>query len=170
MTARTYRAYSHDRSFDITLQPDTLEIDGTPVDCSFERVGPDAFSLLLDGRSIPVTVRPADADGHLRVTIGGRATTVRVQDERDLLLEEFGLQEPGADAEREIRAPMPGLVLDIMVDEGDTVDAGDALLVLEAMKMENELRAPTPGVVQSIHVAPGASVNKEALLIEIDVE
>jgi pyruvate carboxylase subunit B len=63
---------------------------------------------------------------------------------------------------------MPGLVLDILVEEGDEVEAEQGLLVLEAMKMENELKAPSGGVVSAIHVADGDAVDKEALLIEVE--
>ena len=68
----------------------------------------------------------------------------------------------------EVRAPMPGLVLDVMVEAGQEVEAGDGLVVLEAMKMENELRAGAAGVVSSIHVAAGDAVGKNAILIELD--
>jgi pyruvate carboxylase subunit B len=63
---------------------------------------------------------------------------------------------------------MPGLVLDILVEEGDTVEAEQGLLVLEAMKMENELKAPSGGIVSAIHVTDGVAVDKEDLLIEIE--
>ena len=65
---------------------------------------------------------------------------------------------------------MPGLVLSVMVSEGQAVQEGDSLLVLEAMKMENELQAPAAGVIQAIHVAPDEAVDKDALLIEIDTD
>jgi pyruvate carboxylase subunit B len=100
--------------------------------------------------------------------VAGRARTVRVKDEHDLLLERFGLKEAGAGAERTIQAPMPGLVLEVNVEEGDAVEAGDALLVLEAMKMENELQAPVDGTVKAIHVEADDTVDKNALLVELE--
>lgn len=169
MDRRTFRALLNDRAFDITLEGDTLTVNDASVEYGFETVGDGYFSLLVDGRSVPVVVTPLD-DGRLRVSINGRAQVVRVQDEHDLLLERFGLEEAAAGAEREVRAPMPGLVLNVMVTEGQTVQKGDGLLVLEAMKMENELRAPAGGVVQTIHVATDEAVDKDALLIEIDTE
>ena len=169
MDRRTFRALVNDRTFDITLEGDALTVNDTSVEHGFEPVGDGYFSLLVDGRSVPVVVTPQD-DGRIRVSINGRAQVVRVQDEHDLLLERFGLEEAAAGAEREVRAPMPGLVLNVMVTEGQTVQEGEGLLVLEAMKMENELRAPAAGVVQSIHVATDEAVDKDALLIEIDTE
>ena len=169
MDSRSFRALINDRSFDISFEDGTLLLDGTPVDHGFESVGDSYFSLLVDGRSMPVVVTPID-DGRVRVTVNGRTRVVRVQDEHDLLLERFGLAAAAEAGEHEVRAPMPGLVLSVMVSEGQSVDEGDSLLVLEAMKMENELRAPAAGVIQTIHVAADEAVDKDALLIEIDVD
>ena len=75
----------------------------------------------------------------------------------------------GANAvENEIHAPMPGLILEVSVKEGDEVAEGDSLCVLEAMKMENALGAPRDGVVKAVHIAKGETVDKNALLIELE--
>ena len=68
---------------------------------------------------------------------------------------------------RLIRAPMPGLITRVEVAAGDTVAAGQGLVIVEAMKMENELRAEAAGVVSRILVAPGQAVEKGAILIEL---
>lgn len=67
-----------------------------------------------------------------------------------------------------VTAPMPGVVLNLMVSKGDSVSEGDTLLVLEAMKMENEISSPYSGVVKDVHVTKGASVNTEDVLITIE--
>ena len=67
-----------------------------------------------------------------------------------------------------IVAPMPGIILSIAVKEGDQVNAGDAILVLEAMKMENEIHAPRSGTVKKIHVSAGSEVRAGSELIEIE--
>lgn len=169
MDRRTFRALVNDRTFDIAVEEDDLTLNDTPVQYAFDAIGDGYFSLIVDGRSVPVVVTPVD-DDRLRVTIDGQAQVVRVQDEHDLLLERFGLAEAAGAAEREVRAPMPGLVLDVMVTEGQSVQEGEGLLVLEAMKMENELRAPASGTVQAVHVATNDAVDKDALLIEIDLD
>lgn len=166
MDTPDYRAITDDRSFDFTFEDDHVLVDGEAKPYSFEILRDGYASLIIDGRSVPVSVEPM-GEGRMRVTIAGRRTEVQVKDERDLLVDEFGL---GADeaAGGEVRAPMPGLVLEVLVEEGEEVDADQGLLVLEAMKMENELKAPSGGVVGAIHAVSGEAVEKEALLIEIE--
>lgn len=156
-----------ERSFEIAFEDGRLMVDGAPTSYAFERVGGSgagAFAMRLDGRSVSVVIEPEDG-GRMRVTIAGRPRTVRVKDEQDLLLERFGLADALADAEAELRAPMPGLVLKVAVEEGQAVEEGEGLLVLEAMKMENELTAPAAGTVEAVHVAEGDAVGKNDLLI-----
>jgi biotin carboxyl carrier protein len=75
---------------------------------------------------------------------------------------------PASSGAGSIRAIMPGTIVRVFVDEGDTVDEGDVVIVLEAMKMENELRAPTSGVVKNVYVAGGQTVEMNAVLAEIE--
>lgn len=166
MDTPSYRAGVGDRTFDISIEDDQLIVDGEPKPFTFEVLREGYVSLIVDGKSLPVSVEPA-GDGTMRVTIAGQRTDVTVKDERDLLVDEFGLGEDEA-AGGVVRAPMPGLVLDVLVEEGDEVETDQGLLVLEAMKMENELKAPSGGIVGAIHVESGAAVDKEALLIEIE--
>ena len=168
MDAPSYRAVVGDRTFDVSIEDDQLIVDGEAKPFTFEVLRDGYVSLIVDGRSVPVSVEPA-GDGTMRVTIAGQRTQVQVKDERDLLVDEFGLAEDGASG-GVVRAPMPGLVLDILVEEGDEVTADQGLLVLEAMKMENELKAPSGGIVRVIHATSGDAVDKEALLIEIEGE
>lgn len=91
-----------------------------------------------------------------------------VKDEFDLLLKEMGMDNQSAKKVNEIKAPMPGLVVDILVQPGDTIAAGDGLIVLEAMKMENILKAPNDAVVKSIEVEKKASVEKNQILIQFE--
>jgi len=166
MSSRTYQALVGDRALDITLEDGQLHVDGTPVEFSYQTIRQGYISLILDGRSVPVSVEH-ESDGVLRVTIAGRRTDVRVKDERALLMEAFGLDDQGP-AGGEVRAPMPGLVLDVRVAPGDEVTVDEGLIVLEAMKMENELKAPASGTVVAIHAKAGDAVEKNTLLIEID--
>ena len=163
----TYHALVGDRRFEITLGESAVLVDGEPVACTFERLAEGRYVLLVEGRSLPVVIEQEDG-ATVRVTLDGQTTTVRLKDERALLLERFGLDAADAEAAREIRAPMPGLVLRVLVEPGQEVEAGDGLLVLEAMKMENELRAPSAGTVAAVHATPGAAVAKNELLISFE--
>lgn len=162
-----YRALVGERAFELVFRGGTLEVDGEPVAYRFEAVSGGLFALLVEGRSLSVVVEPAGA-GRLRVTLEGRQVEVRVQDEQDLLLERFGMAEEAGAGLREVHAPMPGLVLDVFVEPGQAVQAGDGLLVLEAMKMENELRAEMDGTVRAVHVKSGDAVGKNELLLEFE--
>jgi len=90
-----------------------------------------------------------------------------VQDERSREIEAVSGKDQPVVAGGTVRAPMPGLVVRIEVAEGQQVDAGAGLVVVEAMKMENELRAPRPGMVQTVHVAVGQAVEKGASLVTL---
>src|SRR5690554_4309294 len=149
-----FQALVHDQPHDLTLDGDVLTLGGEPVAYTFRRIAPNEVLLLLDGRSYPFTVERQD-DGTVQLTHAGRSLPVRVKTERDLLLESFGVEDAGAATARELRAPMPGLVLSVLVEPGQAVAEGAGLVVLEAMKMENELRAPAAGTVAAVHVEPG---------------
>lgn len=162
---RTFRATVGARTIDVSLgAASEVLLNGRRVDCLFVPSGEHAALLILHGRSLPVVVEPSN--GVLNVTVAGRRIQVHLKDERELLLERFGLSESKRNEAAELRAPMPGLVLAVEVEPGQSVSAGDALLVLEAMKMENELRAPASGVVKNIHISIGDAVSKNDLLIE----
>jgi biotin carboxyl carrier protein len=83
----------------------------------------------------------------------------------DKLLKEMGIDTQAVRKVKDLKAPMPGLIREIKVKEGDVIQAGDAVLILEAMKMENVLKAPAPAVVKSIKVQSGDKVEKNTLLI-----
>ena len=167
MPQQTFRAEIGDRTFDIVVDDDGVSVNGAPVACCFDAVGAGHFSLLVEGRSLPVVVEAAEG-GQVRVNLRGRQTVVRLKTAQDLLLERFGVTGDEAEARREVHAPMPGLVLAVLVEPGQAVCTGDGLVVLEAMKMENELRAPADGVVNAVHVVPGEAVGKNDLLIEFE--
>jgi len=162
-----FQALLGDQSFDLDLQAGTVLVDGAPADARLHRLGPHTFHLLLDGRSLVFTVERDDAQT-VRITHAGRTASVRLKSERDLLLERLGIADDAAAGVAELRAPMPGLVLQVLVAPGQEVEAGAGLAVLEAMKMENELRAAAAGTVAAVHVAPGDAVGKGDLLISFE--
>jgi biotin carboxyl carrier protein len=92
---------------------------------------------------------------------------VKLKDDTDLLLEQLGISNKSHKVQN-IKAPMPGLVLSVNVKEGDTVNKGDGLLILEAMKMENLIKAQSVGTIKKIHITKGAKVEKNQPMIEME--
>lgn len=142
-----------------------------------------ARAISVGGKQVPVAVLRTEAAVHgggaqrITLKLGHRITTLSVARDGDAVRvvsadRECTLEQKkahagasGAGATQDVRAPMPGRVLRILVGPGEAVQKGSALLVMEAMKMENEIRAPGPGVVGKVHVSEGASVEAKALLI-----
>lgn len=129
------------------------------------RTGPSTFSLVRNGRSHRVLVLKEDKEnGTVRLRIGAHTYTVQLQDDRSRLMQTLGLDR-GAAKVKEIKAPMPGMVLNILVKPGDAVKKNDPILVLEAMKMENMIKAPGDATVSAVHAAKGKAVEKGQLLV-----
>ncbi|HRR08263.1 MAG TPA: acetyl-CoA carboxylase biotin carboxyl carrier protein subunit [Rhodothermales bacterium] len=162
-----YQAVINNRSFEIVSDEGLLSVNGEPVKCSLEPIGNGLYSLLIRNQSLPVFVQPMDG-GQMKITIQGRSSVVQVKDEKDLLLEKFGVKHGKDAVAANLKAPMPGLVLRVYVEAGQTVKAGDRLLVLEAMKMENEIKATADARIKAVQVKPGDAVGKNAVLISFE--
>ena len=121
-------------------------------------IGDRSYDIYV--RSLPLAADESDSAAHtFEVTVGAQSYTLEVQDERAQALASLvGAAHISGDVT--IRAPMPGLVSNVLLAEGDVVERGQAIIVLEAMKMENDLSAPRPGVVKSIRVTKGQTVNQ----------
>jgi acetyl/propionyl-CoA carboxylase alpha subunit len=144
-------------------------INGKPYSLDLLKNG-DQFHIIRDDRSYTVSLVHADyKTGEFRLRVNNREYSLSAKDRFDLLLEELGIQEMGASALNDLKAPMPGLVLDIPVKEGQHVSKGDVLVVLEAMKMENVLKAESDGIVKSINITKGEAVEKNFVLIEFEL-
>lgn len=129
------------------------------------RTGPGQFSVVRNGRSYRVLVLKEDRENNTaRLRIGGATYTVHLQDEQSRLMKTLGLEKAAVKV-REIKAPMPGLVLNILVKPGDAVKKNDPILVLEAMKMENVIKAPGDAVVSAVPAEKGKAVEKGQMLV-----
>jgi len=130
---------------------------------------PGHYHLLRNGKSYHIEVLDLDLTNKtIALSVNGRQQELRINDETDQLVKKLGLSVVVAAKSKDAVAPMPGLVLDIMVAVGDEVAADTPLLILEAMKMENVLKSEGEGVVKSIAVTKGDAVEKKQLLIEIE--
>jgi biotin carboxyl carrier protein len=125
------------------------------------------IARLTDGRASRAVVVEGAASEWF-VTLAGRRFPVTVQTRRERLLAEARGAAADSGAPVEIRATLPGLVVAVAVADGDQVEAGSALLTIEAMKMQNEVRAPRDGVIAAVGVAAGQPVAKGALLLRIE--
>lgn len=137
--------------------------DGERIDDAVVLDGSRTVSLRHDGRMYLVDVTPRH-EKNLRALVNGKGGIVEFLDELSAAAADSG--ESGSNA-RELRAEMPGLVVSVSCEVGNSVQRGDALVVLEAMKMQNELASPGDGVVQSILVKPGQSVDSGTLLLQL---
>ncbi len=104
----------------------------------------------------------------MQILVNGNTYTLELKDKYDLLLDKLGMSNLNSKKINNIKAPMPGLVMDIKVNEGDLVSEGGIVLVLEAMKMENMIKSAGEGVVKSILIAEGDAVEKNQILIEFE--
>lgn len=163
----------------VTIDDQTLEIDidyqghvtidGVELATDMRLVGHQGlYSLLLDGASYEVLLGPAsDKRGLYDVMVSGMRYQVKVQDERSRRLALVDRSLRVAEGELLIKAPIPGLVVKVPVTQGQEIAEGEALVILEAMKMENELRAPRAGVVHDVRVDAGDQVALGQVLLAL---
>lgn len=141
------------------------ELEGKPVRFDFRHVRGDLYSILIDHQTYSVQLSGANPEQEVR--IGPHVYTVNVADQRSLALAALKRQVKTEAGETTVKAPMPGLITRILAKTGDTVTAGQALVVIEAMKMENELKSPVAGVVAKVSVQAHTAVEKGAALLTI---
>ncbi len=162
-----YQTTINGQTFDIEINPDgEIFLNGEQVDIDFLSLGETLYSVIMANRSHEVLVDVVD-NNEYEVLIGGRQYNVGVLDERALLLGNRRGEAGAASGEISIKSPMPGLIVDVPVAEGDEVIKGQTVIVLESMKMQNELKAPRDGTVQRIGVEVGQSVEQKKVLITI---
>ena len=142
-----------------------ITLDGNVLDANAVEVAPNTFSVLLNGESHQVRIAPR-SDGSLTLHVGLAEYHAEVADPRSWRGRRHGAAE--AEGRQQIAAPMPGKVIRVLVKQGDTVDAGQGLLVVEAMKMQNEIRSPKSGKVEKLFVTEGQAVNAGEVLLCVE--
>jgi biotin carboxyl carrier protein len=166
-----YFATIDNQTYEINVEGSgKITVDGVDVTSDMQRIGRlDLYSLLVDNVSHEVFVEEGNSNqpNVYGVLVSGARYLVRVQDERSrrLALADRSLKPPAG--ELIIKAPIPGLVINVAVTPGQVVAEGDSLIILEAMKMENELRAPREGTVHEVRVAPGDLVALGQVLLSV---
>jgi biotin carboxyl carrier protein len=156
---------SHEYTIEI-LDEAHLSLDGVVYELDFERVGNQpVYSLVLDGQSFEAHVYTDEEQW--QVLLRGDMYRAVVEDERERRLRSQLEGAPAEQGEFHLKAPMPGLVIGIPVEEGQPVEKGDVLLILESMKMQNELKAPRAGKVSRVRVAAGERVEQKQTLMSV---
>ena len=129
------------------------------------KINNEQYHLLLNNVSYRIDLLDSDPlSGGLKLKVNGRTLEGRLSYKIEQVLKSMGMQ-TGKKVQKDIKAPMPGLVLDILVEADQEVHEGDDLIILEAMKMENALKAPQSGIIESVEVSVQDKVDKNQLLL-----
>lgn len=153
--------------FEIELNKEAVTVQSQPLAIDSRSLSGTESHFIYNNRSYNLElVSENKTEKTAVVKVNGREYEIRMEDQYDQLLKQLGLDNLTTNKVREIKAPMPGLVLNVMVEEGQEVKKGESLLVLEAMKMENVIKSPAEGVVKKILIQKGNKVEKNELLIQ----
>lgn len=163
-----YTVQLKDKAFEVeinSLDKTKGSINGEAFNLDMQSTS-DGFHILYKNKSYQVEIDQFSPETkELVLKINNDKISCQVSDDLDLLLKQLGMDSLSTNKVNDVRAPMPGLVLDILVDRGQVVKKGDTLLVLEAMKMENNIKSPVDGRVVQIACTAKTAVEKNDLLI-----
>ena len=164
-----YTITVNNETFTFTAENDAVLINNKPAKWDLYRIDDRHVHILMNNVSYRAEIVATDyAAKTFTFKINNALYTVGVKDRFDILLHELGMDKVAVNKVNHITAPMPGLVLRSMVEQGQAVKKGDSILVLEAMKMENIIKAPGDGVVKNIKVQPRQAVEKGEILVEME--
>jgi len=154
--------------YKVTIGTSEYLIDESDIaELDLIRKGNNSYHILSENKAYTLEVQSIQGKSSV-VNIAGKELNITIADEYDQLVDKMGLSVVASQKMTSVKAPMPGLVLEIIVSPGDEVSEGSDLLILEAMKMENVLKASGEGIVKSIEVNKGEAVEKGAILIEME--
>jgi len=139
------------------------------IEWDIVKVKEGQFHIIHKGKSFVADALSHDKESKTAVIqINSNTYTVQLKDRFDELLHDLGMDVGSTSKDNEVKAPMPGRVLEILVKVGDSVSEGDGLLILEAMKMENIIKSTREGVLKQIQATEGDSVEKNAVLLSYE--
>jgi biotin carboxyl carrier protein len=163
-----YKVTINNRQFNVDLEHSPAQVDGKPFVADLVECKKGRFHLLRDNRSYTAEVIQANRDEKtFLIKVDNAVFSLSVSDRFDALLKEMGIDGAAAQKVNDLKAPMPGLVLNVMVQEGQPITKGEPILVLEAMKMENIIKAPADGNVRKVAVSKGDKVEKNQVMITL---
>jgi biotin carboxyl carrier protein len=157
------------RTFEVSVHEGRLWVNGSAMAATIESVDTTLVRVSLPSGKIFEVLRRATAEVDTYTTakasVNGKVAVATVESQHQLLLKKIGRSGAGNQKVQDVKAPMPGLIRRITVAPGQTVVKGEALLILEAMKMENILKSPADGVVAEVRVTEGQAVGKNDILL-----
>lgn len=154
---------------DKAYQIENNKINNENIDWDLLDNGDGTFHVIKNHKTYKAVLLEKDeASKKMIISINGNEYTLDLKDKFDLLLDKLGMSNLKVVKLKDVKAPMPGLVFKMHAKVGDSIAKGDALLILEAMKMENVLKATGEGVIKSIKVSEGEAVEKGQVLIELE--
>ncbi|MFM7770994.1 MAG: acetyl-CoA carboxylase biotin carboxyl carrier protein subunit [Bacteroidota bacterium] len=145
-------------------------LDEGATKASLNSVGKGKFiHIIHNNKSVACEIIKLSPEEKLAtLLVNGKEISVKIEDELDALLKTMGITTGQSNKIKQLKSPMPGLVLSINCKDGQHVMKDDVLLILEAMKMENAIKSPQEGVVKSIHVSPGNAIEKGVVMITFE--
>jgi propionyl-CoA carboxylase alpha chain len=162
-----YSINSGDSGFDIDIDREgIIRIGEEIVEADLQQIaGTTHYSLLLGHRSFELQIEPDEEIYQIR--INGVSIPVKVENDRTRLLAGIKSTAVADTHEVVIKSPMPGVIIDLPINQGDQIEAGQLLVVVESMKMHNEFSAPRAGIVKSVRVSQGEKVIQNTILVTI---
>ncbi|MBL7721296.1 MAG: biotin/lipoyl-binding protein [Chitinophagaceae bacterium] len=156
-------------TFKVKASDFVFSFDQATIDeADFFKKSPEEFNIIKDNRSANAKLLESDISGKkLKIEVEGEAFDIEIKDELDQRLDSMGFSNVSTKHIKEIKAPMPGLVIDVTVKEGQEVKEGDRLLILEAMKMENSIMIHANATIKRVAVTPCQAVDKGQVLVEL---
>lgn len=158
------------KAFKVKANDFEFQFDKTELDAvDFFRKSPTVFHIIHNNRSVNALLLDADGTGKkLRIEVDGERFDVEIKDELDQMLDTMGFSNVAGKHLKEIKAPMPGMVINVAVQEGQQVKEGDRILILEAMKMENSIIIHADATIKHVAVKAGQPVDKGQVLVELE--
>ncbi len=164
-----FEAKIGESDYDIFLNLDESQATVNEEQIDFEIVEKNSVQIIFRCGDKLHKISNITIDGSsIECTVDGKWINADLKDEKQILLERLGFKTNTETSVGSLQAPMPGKILELLVEEGAEVELGDSVAILEAMKMENELKAPCAGTIAQITVTTGTNVEKNQLLIEIE--
>ena len=164
-----YKVTVEDKAFSIESENGSFSIENKPFNADVLEYRNGKFHIISENVSYTAEILSFDKDEKtFEIKVNHTIYNVKVQDRFDQLLKEMGIDAAAGKKVNDIKAPMPGMVLQVMVENGQQIKKGDAIVVLEAMKMENILKSPSDGIVKTVKVIKGDKVEKNQVMVFLD--